>query len=389
MSLISLTDYRPMPRYDGNSWTGARIEGATDDVGPWSTIATVAFEEPEPDPTKPIERSFTVSVEDSDTAWLRVVFIDDQGEQDVANPVSTTAETVELAVVGDVGKRLGRYLTDNEEVQVYALIATATNNIYAAVDKPSTWVPPADVRDFLSGLCVELVVRSMMNPHGLASESETLGQHSVTQQYSRDSRDNTAGSRIVLNAVEELAARRIVYGTTSGSAHARSVIGTADDCYYADDIITTTPPTNGTGTVGPQGPAGPPGPQGVAGPQGAPGNTSLYSMWDYNTATTAPPLNGQIRTTPDPVVVGSPMTIFLSVRDSQGLYWDLPDVTPNDNIRLRGTSGAVQYCDVTAFENTVPGPDGYVTIQTMVTSLTGQIAKNAKVDVTLFKAAVV
>lgn len=385
MSLISLTDYRPMPRYDNRSWTGARIEGSTAAEGPWSTIDTVPFVEPEPDPAKPIERSFTINVEDPDTTWLRVVFVDEYGEQDAANPVSTTAETIELAAIRDVAKRLGRFLTDSEEVQVNTLIITATNNIYAAVDKPSTWVPAADVRDFLSGLCVELVVRGMPNPHGLASQSESLGAHSVTQAYSRD----IPGSGITLTAAEELAARRIVYGSNSGSAHARSVIGTADDCYYADDIITTTPPTNGTGTVGPTGPAGPPGPQGIAGPQGAPGNTSLDSMWDYSTATTAPPSNGQIRTTPDPVVVGQPMTIYLSVRDSQGLYWDLPDVTTNDTIRLRGTSGAVQYCDVTGFDNTVTGLDGYVTIQTVVTSLTGQIAKNAKVDVTLFKAAVV
>ena len=42
MSLISLTDYRPMPRYDEKSWSGAKIEGATAEEGPWSTIDTVS-----------------------------------------------------------------------------------------------------------------------------------------------------------------------------------------------------------------------------------------------------------------------------------------------------------------------------------------------------------
>ena len=155
MSLISLTDYRPMPRYDDKSWTGARIEGGAEE-GPWSTIATVPFADPDPDPAKPVERNFTVNVEDPDVTWLRVVFIDEDGEQDVTNPVPTVPTVEELATIRDVALRLGRYLTDSEEVQVNSLIITATNVIYAAVDKPSTYEPTPDTRDFLNGLCVEL-----------------------------------------------------------------------------------------------------------------------------------------------------------------------------------------------------------------------------------------
>jgi hypothetical protein len=282
MSLISLTDYRPMPRYDGKSWSGARIDGATDDAGPWSTIATVPFQEFDSDPAEPMERNFTISVEDAGTNWLRVVFVDEQGEQDVTNPVSTTAATTELATIRDVAKRLGRFLTDGEEVQVNALITMATNNVYAAVDKSSIWVPSADQRDFLSGLCVELVVRAMPNPHALASQSESLGAHSVTQAYSRD----IPGSGVMLTDAETLAARRVVYGGNSGSAKARGVLGTMEDPYYDNDIITDTPPNgNGSGTqgpVGPAGPAGPPGPAGTSAPE------SLTRVYGPDTATPIP-----------------------------------------------------------------------------------------------------
>jgi hypothetical protein len=228
MSLISLTDYRPMPRYDDKSWIGARIEGSVASDGPWSTIDTVSFKEQDANPAEPIERNFTVNVEDPTVAWLRVVFLDDDGQQDVANPVSTSPTTKELATIRDVALRLGRFLTDSEEVQVNSLIITATNNIYAAVDKPSTWEMTADIHDFLSGLCVELVVRAMVNPHALASVSESLGEHSVTQAFSRD----VPGSGLMLTSAEELAARRVVYGNNSGSARARSV---ADD--VAEDIV--------------------------------------------------------------------------------------------------------------------------------------------------------
>jgi hypothetical protein len=219
MSLISLTDYRPMPRYDRVSWAAARIDGATSDAGPWEQITSVPFDTPDADPAKPGERNFTISLTDPDTKWLRVVFVDEHGEQDVTKPVPTTAETISLATIRDVALRLGRYLTENEEVQVSSLIIAATSNIYAAVDKLPTWVPPAAVHGFLSGLCIELVTRAMPNPHGLASQSETLGAHSVTQAYSRD----IPGSGVTLTAAEELAARRVVHGRTSASSKARGL----------------------------------------------------------------------------------------------------------------------------------------------------------------------
>jgi hypothetical protein len=229
MSLISLTDYRPMPRYDGVSWEAARIEGTDDPEGTWATITTVTFDEPDTDPAKPVERNFTIALDDPDIAWLRVVFIDGDGEQDLTNPVSVTGLTSDLATVRDIALRLGRYLTESEEVQAASLITSATSNIYAAVDKSPAWVPPADVVGFLNGLCVELVARAMPNPHALASESETLGAHSVTQAYSRD----IPGSGIMLTAAEELATRRIVYGTTTGSARADS-LATDLDMYEID-----------------------------------------------------------------------------------------------------------------------------------------------------------
>ena len=239
MSLISLTDYRPMPRYDDKSWSGARIEGSTESAeGPWNTIATTGFSEPDPNPSEPMERNFTVKLDDEDVAWLRVVFIDEDGEQDFTNPVSTVAPMEELATIRDVARRLGRFLNENEEVQVNSLITSATNSIYAAVDKPSDWMPPADTRDFLNGLCVELVTRAMANPHALFSFSESLGQHSVTQQYSRD----IAGGGLMLLPAEELAARRLVHGTTNGSARTRSLANDVSDSLYLDDIFVGTPP---------------------------------------------------------------------------------------------------------------------------------------------------
>lgn len=241
MSLVNLTDYRPMPRFDGVPWSQARIDGTSDvEAGTWQRITTVEFDELDADPAKPIERNFTIRLTNPATTWLRVVFLDDEGQQDLTDPVPTSSETTKLlATTGDIALRLGRYLSDSEEAQVRSLIATATTNILAAVDKDSDWEPEPDVYAFLNGLCIELVTRGMPNPHALASQSESLGAYSVTQAFSRD----IPGSGVMLTDAEELAARRVVYDATTASSKTRSVADDVADMRYGDDIITSdTPP---------------------------------------------------------------------------------------------------------------------------------------------------
>jgi len=125
------------------------------------------------------------------------------------------------------------------------------------------------------------------------------------------------------------------------------------------------------------------GPQGPPGPEGPPGGTLLTGWWDYSTAIVAPPLLGEIRTAPATIVVGQPMTIWLSATDDSGLVWSGAGIGVGGGLRLRGTFGAVQYATITSYTLTVPGATGYATIVATATSITGQIAKNAKVEVSL------
>jgi len=127
--------------------------------------------------------------------------------------------------------------------------------------------------------------------------------------------------------------------------------------------------------------------RGPQGPQGPPGGTSVDGWWDYSAFTTPPPAAGEIRTAPAVVVLAQPMTIYLSATDDDGLIWQGSGLMPGDQLRLRGSQGAVQTCTVTAYALTVPGPDGYATISGTVSSLSGQIARNARVEVTLVRAA--
>lgn len=139
--------------------------------------------------------------------------------------------------------------------------------------------------------------------------------------------------------------------------------------------------------TGEQGPEGPPGPEGPQGEEGPPGGSVVTSTWNYSTSTEPPPASGQMRNAPDPIVVGQPMTMWLSARDKQGLYWDAPEMAAGDGLTLRGTAGGVLNAVVTSFDLTVPGPTGYGTVEADVISATGTIAKNADVSVMLIRQA--
>ena len=54
MAVISLTGYRPSPRYDGKWWTEARIEGATSEAGAYAEVETITLDPVVHDPTEPL-----------------------------------------------------------------------------------------------------------------------------------------------------------------------------------------------------------------------------------------------------------------------------------------------------------------------------------------------
>jgi hypothetical protein len=222
-----------MPRYDGNAWTVARIEGSdAEDSAAWTTLATLPLEEPDTDPAAPAVRNFTIDFEDQSVAWLRVVWVDDNGGQDATSPVYAKPLSTVFATVDDVENRLGVDLNDRQTAQANICIAGATVSILNAVDKDASWDVPAEIKPTLSMLCVEIACRAMSNPQGLAAFSENLGQHSVTQTFSRD----IPGTGMALTDAEELMVRRVVYGSTTSSSKARSVADDVADSMYADAL---------------------------------------------------------------------------------------------------------------------------------------------------------
>jgi hypothetical protein len=110
------------------------------------------------------------------------------------------------------------------------------------------------------------------------------------------------------------------------------------------------------------------------------------SWWDYSVQVAPPPANGQIRTAPDPPVVGQTYTIYLSEEDRDGVIWAFDELMLDDQVWLRDTQGNKQVCIVTGIA--LPGAGlPFATVMTTMASSTGDIAKNSKVRIDLIRSA--
>lgn len=114
-----------------------------------------------------------------------------------------------FATASDVATRLGRALTDDETDQATAAIVTVTGLIVEAVYQDDAWAAALDpVPTTLSTICIEKAISVIANPTNIASGSETLGAHQVSQTYPRSS-----DVGVFLSAGERTRARRAVYGS--------------------------------------------------------------------------------------------------------------------------------------------------------------------------------
>lgn len=222
--ILSIADYRPPQRFDGNPFTEARVEGTTDLTLDWTEIQTFDLDPVDADPTEPQPRSFTMEDVASDVAYLRVTFIDAEAGQVVTDPIPV-APSVGLATTRDVRLRVGRELSEDEAAQVGLLIRLATITIYGAIGRPSTWTPASDAFDYLNMLAIEMVARTFSNPDSLFAFSESVGAYSYTRHYNRNA------PSLSLTQSEELAARNAVYGSNMATILVESQ---ADE--YADLI---------------------------------------------------------------------------------------------------------------------------------------------------------
>jgi hypothetical protein len=115
-----------------------------------------------------------------------------------------------IATSEDVTDRLGRDLTNAEQAQAVAVIATVTGLIADAADLTAADVESLDpVPETFKALCVEKAVTTVGNPLGLAAQSEQLGAHQTSSTFQRS---NDGG--VYLSAQEERRVRRALKRTS-------------------------------------------------------------------------------------------------------------------------------------------------------------------------------
>lgn len=81
--VVTLADFRPSPRYDGNPWTAVLVEeGTASSPDSWTNLGTITFGTAtlDADPENPAYRSFTIENATAADYWYRLTFLDATGD---------------------------------------------------------------------------------------------------------------------------------------------------------------------------------------------------------------------------------------------------------------------------------------------------------------------
>lgn len=110
-------------------------------------------------------------------------------------------------------------LSEKQQAQGTMLLTLATSAIADAAGKDDEWVAGlTEVPPVLRAVCLEMVARTMVNPGGARSESETLGQYSHSTSFT------DAAHSLALTDREAMLVRRAVHRRLSGSSRPGSLV---------------------------------------------------------------------------------------------------------------------------------------------------------------------
>lgn len=126
MAVVSLSNYRPSPRSDGKAWKEAKLEGASASTGPWTAIQTFTLAPEDADPTNPASRNFTTEKAKPEQTWVRVTFVDSDGDEQTTTPVAlaTSAAATDLTTLANVRSFLQKQGADQEQDQIIQTLIT-------------------------------------------------------------------------------------------------------------------------------------------------------------------------------------------------------------------------------------------------------------------------
>lgn len=152
MIVITFEDYLPLPRYDGEAWTKARIEEGPTAEGPWVLVEEKIILDLDVDPRHPAPRSFTTELATLDPGYYRIVWVDGDGQLLETDPllyppveealpeyvptVTEVADYLHTRTKNTFGVEQGTFsnATRPNAQQVQGLIGKSMSDVASAVD---------------------------------------------------------------------------------------------------------------------------------------------------------------------------------------------------------------------------------------------------------------
>lgn len=137
--VVTLEDFRPSPRYDGEPWTDAQIYEAALSTGPWTLLETIPLTPVDADPENPAYRNFTTDLGTADGQWYRIVFVDaDMSTGQPTFPIQNVADDRPV------------YASVSELAALLRVSATARHNslmrvLKSAADEIDAEIGPTDI----------------------------------------------------------------------------------------------------------------------------------------------------------------------------------------------------------------------------------------------------
>jgi hypothetical protein len=127
--IVTLTDYTPAARYDGEPWTQARLEEAASRAGTYTPLETFTLDPVDADPEAPAARSFTSDLATLEAGWYRIVWLDEDGHNQATEPVLNAPFRPSVA---DVARQISARTVANGGQQ--GTFTTATRPTATAVE---------------------------------------------------------------------------------------------------------------------------------------------------------------------------------------------------------------------------------------------------------------
>jgi hypothetical protein len=200
--VVSLEDFRPSPRYDGEPWTDAQIYEAPTSAGPWTLLETIMLTPVDADPENPAYRNFTTDLGTADEQWYQIIFVDaDLSTGQPTFPIQNVADDRPVyASVSELAELLNVNATQrhNSLMRVLKAAADEIDSEIGAEDILGDALPYSNPPAIVRTVNLERAVEHWKQGQAPFGIFQGLGVEAPTERIARDSWDRHAHKLAIL-----------------------------------------------------------------------------------------------------------------------------------------------------------------------------------------------